>query len=123
MQILLIEDDPEYAYLIQEMLAAAWRVPFDMKHADQLSTGRAQLHAGAFDLILLDLSLPDSDGVDTFVKVHDQAPDVPIIVLSGLDNKRLMARVTQAGAKDYLVKGQIDAHLLVRAIRHATESK
>jgi two-component system cell cycle sensor histidine kinase/response regulator CckA len=120
MQILLIEDDPEYAYLIQEMLVAAWRVPFNMEHADQLSTGRAQLHTGVFDLILLDLSLPDSDGVDTFIKVHHQAPDTPIIVLSGLNNKSLTTRVMQAGAKDYLVKGQIDAHLLVRAIRHAT---
>jgi two-component system cell cycle sensor histidine kinase/response regulator CckA len=123
MKVLLIEDDLEYAYLIQEMLAAAGDASFDLKHADQLSTGREQLRTGTFDLILLDLSLPDSYGVDTFVKVRNQTPDVPIIVLSGLDNKSLTTRIMQAGAQDYLIKGQIDAHMLAHAIRHTTENE
>ena len=123
LKILSIEDDYEYAYLLREMLAAAWHTPFDLEHADRLSTGQAQLDRETFDLVLLDLSLPDSRGFDTFARVHAQAPDVPIIVLSGLGGRKLAMRAVQAGARDYLVKGQVDANLLVRAIRRAVERK
>ena len=123
LKILSIEDDYEYAYLLQEMLAAVLNAPFDLEHADQLSTGQKRLDTETFDLILLDLSLPDSWGFDTFAKVHDRAPDVPIIVLSGLGDKKLAMRAVQAGARDYLVKVQIDANLLMQAIRRAVEHK
>ena len=119
LRILSIEDDYEYAYLLQEMLTAAWSAPFDLVHTDQLSTGREQLDTTTFDLILLDLSLPDSWGFDTFASVHSQAPDVPIIVLSGLSEKKLAMRAVQKGARDYLVKGEVDTNRLRQAIRYA----
>jgi len=121
LKILSIEDDYEYVYLLREMLAAAWNAPFDMDHADQLSTGQERLDTETFDLVLLDLSLPDSWGFDTFARVYDRAPDVPIIVLSGLGDKKLAMRAVQAGSRDYLVKGQVDANMLAQAIHRAIE--
>jgi len=118
-RVLSIEDDHEYARLLQEMLAAAWDAPFDLEHADRLSTGQERLAAETFDLILLDLSLPDSWGFDSFTGVYNRAPDVPIIVLSGLGDRKLAMRAVQEGAQGYLIKGQLDAQLLMRAIRHA----
>ena len=99
-QILLVEDDPEYAYLLQEMLKAVRGSSFDVTHADQLSTGLVQSAAGSFDAILLDLTLPDSWGFQTFVRMHAQAPDVPIIVLSGLGDRKLALRAIRAGAQE-----------------------
>ncbi len=120
-RILSIEDDYEYAYLLREMLAAAWDAPFDLVHSDRLSAGKKQLDTETFDLILLDLSLPDSWGFDTFADVYSRAPDVPIIVLSGLTDKKLAVRAVQEGARDYLVKGQVDANRLRQAIYCAVE--
>jgi signal transduction histidine kinase/DNA-binding response OmpR family regulator len=124
-KVLLIEDNPGDARLLQEMLVGA-RGTFELKHAKRLSTGLEQLAAGEPDVILLDFSLPDSLGFDTLVKIHAQAPSVPIIVLSGLDDEALMVQAVRAGAQDYLVKGQVAegrSDLLVRAMRYAIERK
>ena len=72
LRILSIEDDHEYAYLLREMLVAAWDAPFDLVHTDQLSTGKKRLDTEVFDLVLLDLSLPDSWGFNTFASVHSR---------------------------------------------------
>ncbi len=122
-QVLSIEDDYEYAYLLQEMLSAAWDAPLDLEHADRLSTGREWLTRAEFDLVLLDLSLPDSWGFDSFAKVHNLAPNVPIIVLSGIGDKKLANRAMRQGARGYLIKGKIDADLLAQTIRRAIERR
>ena len=122
-KILLIEDDPGDVLLMQEMLAEAKDAPFDLEYADQLSTGLERLAAGSIDAVLLDLFLPDSQEFDTFVKVHTQAPGVPIIIMTGLDDETFGVNAVQAGAQDYLIKGQVDSNLLVRAIRYAIERK
>jgi len=119
-KVLLIEDNPGDIRLLQEMLS---RGAFELECAQRLSTGLEQLATGKPDVILLDFSLPDSMGFDTFVKIHAQAPSVPIIVLSGLDDEALMIQAVRAGAQDYLVKGQVDSNLLVRAMRYAIERK
>jgi two-component system cell cycle sensor histidine kinase/response regulator CckA len=121
--VLLIEDDMEYVHLTQEMLALVWRAPFDLKHADRLSTGIEQLARGTFDVVLLDLSLPDSWGFDTFTRVQAQDPHVPIIVLTGLDDESLVNKVMQEGAREYLVKGEMEGDLLAGAIRYAINSE
>ena len=118
-QVLSIEDDYDYAYLLQEMLAATWGAPFDLEHADRLSTGQEWLIRGGFDLVLLDLSLPDSWGFDSFDKVRNLAPNVPIIVLSGIGDKKLANRAMREGARGYLIKGKTDADLLAQTIRRA----
>ncbi len=121
--VLLIEDDPEYALLIQALLGVAWDIPFSTQHADSLLKGLEYLTVEDFDVILLDLSLSDSNGIDTFTHIYAQAPDIPIILLSGLDDKTLAMRAVREGAQDYLVKGRAENEQLVRAIRYAIERK
>jgi two-component system cell cycle sensor histidine kinase/response regulator CckA len=121
-QVLLVEDDLEYSHMIQELLTIVWDAPLDLEHANLLSTGLDRLAAGTIDVILLDLSLPDSWGFDTFTRMHAQAPGVPIIVLSGLADETLAVKVMREGAQAFLVKGQADGSVLIRAIRHALET-
>jgi two-component sensor histidine kinase/DNA-binding response OmpR family regulator len=122
-KVLLVEDNPGDARLIQEMLSEAGASAFALEQADMLSTGLERLAAGDIDAVLLDLGLPDSSGLDTFITVHAQAPDVPIVMLTGLDDAELAITVVQEGAQDYLPKNKLDSELLVRTIRYAIERK
>ena len=121
--VLLIEDNPGDARLIREMLAEEEAVPFVLTHADRLSRGIEVLAQKATDLVLLDLSLPDSHGLDTFSKVYAHSPKVPIIVLSGNDDQQLALYAVKSGAQDYLVKGKIDRELLMKAMQYSIERK
>jgi len=118
-KVLLIEDNRGDARLMEAMLAEAGDAQFELETADRLSSGLARLAKGGVDVVLLDLGLPDSWGFDSFTGVYNRAPDVPIIVLSGLGDRKLAMRAVQEGAQGYLIKGQLDAQLLMRAIRHA----
>jgi PAS domain S-box-containing protein len=122
-RVLLIEDDPEDAQLLRDMLAEARGTRFDVKWADRLLAGLEHLAEGEIDVLLLDLSLPDSVGLDTVLTVHSQASGVPIVVLTGLDDEALAMKAVRKGAQDYLVKGQVDSNLLVRSMRYAIERK
>jgi DNA-binding NarL/FixJ family response regulator len=121
MRILLIEDSKADARLIREILAESKGTVFDLERADRLATGLERLVAGGIDVILLDLGLPDSQGLDTLVGVQTQAPEVPIVVLTGLEDETLATQAMRAGAQDYLVKGNVDSNLLARSIRYAIE--
>lgn len=116
---LLIEDNEGDAFIIQRMLAQASGKPVDLATAGRLAAGLERLDEGDIDVVLLDLGLPDSAGLDTVRRTRAHAPHVPIIVLTGHDDEVLGANVVWAGAQDYLVKGQVDATLLSRAIRYA----
>ncbi len=122
-RVLLIEDNPGDARLIREILARARGAQFELERVERLSTALERLTAGGIDAILLDLTLPDSSGLNTFFKVHARAPHVPITVLSGFDDEVVAIRAVREGAQDYLVKGQVDRNLLVRALRYAIERK
>ena len=122
-KVLLIEDNPGDARLIRELLSDANMASFQVEVAKKLSDGLEALSARRFDVILLDLSLPDSSGLNTLVKVHSQAQKVAIIVLTGLSDEALAVEAVRKGAQDYLVKGQIDENLLSRAILYAIERK
>ncbi len=115
---LLVEDNPGDARLIRETLRD---VAVDLIHTDRLSGGLEILAEASADVVLLDLSLPDSHGFETFEAMHAGAPTVPIVVLSGLDDEDLAVRAVQEGAQDYLVKGQVDGSGLLRAMRYAIE--
>lgn len=119
--VLLIEDNPGDVRLIREALAEAREGSFALECAERLAAGLTRLGQGGIDVALVDLSLPDSWGLDTFVMAHAQAPDVPIVVLTGLDDETLAIRAVQKGAQDYLVKGQADSHVIVRSLRYAIE--
>ncbi len=120
-KVLLIEDNRDHAQLIQGMLADASDTLFDTDYADRLSRGLECLGKGNIDVVLLDLSLPDSQGLDTFLKVNKQAPDVPVVVLSALNDETIAIKAVQAGAQDYLEKLQADGYLLERSICYAIE--
>jgi len=116
--VLIIEDNPGDARLIEEMLA---KQPFEISKAETLKEGLDQLKTTHFDVILLDLSLPDASGLDGYKKVHKAVRDRPVIVFTGLDDEKLAIEAVSKGAQDYLVKGHVDTHLLTRAIRYANE--
>jgi PAS domain S-box-containing protein len=120
-RILLIEDNPGDARLIRELLAEGGGASFDLEHVDCLSTGLTRLAQGNIDVILLDLSLPDSHGLDGLGKILAQTQVVPIVVLSGLKDEAVAIKAVQGGAQDYLVKGNIDSSLLVRSLHYAIE--
>lgn len=119
LRVLLIEDNPGDVRLIREMLVDAKYAKFSLECVDRLRDGLARLTETEFDVVLLDLSLPDSNGLDTFITFQNAAPDLPIVVLSGLNDETAAVACVNAGAQDYLIKGQVDSHLLIRSLRYA----
>jgi len=120
LNVLLIEDNPDYAGLVQQWLSAAGdQVSFVLIWTDSLGGGLNRLRQGGVDVILLDLGLPDSDGVETYIAARANAPGIPVIVLSAGDSESLALRMIQEGAEDYLVKSSCNGELLVRAVRYA----
>ena len=122
-RILLVEDNPGDARLLREALKDVANYRFDLEHVERLSHALERLRHEHFDVVLLDLSLPDSQGLENLAPVRDAAPAVPILVLTGLDDEEVAVRALRVGAQDYLVKGQTDGISVVRAIRYARERK
>ncbi|HYX16131.1 MAG TPA: response regulator [Nostoc sp.] len=120
-KVLLVEDNPGDVFLLQEFLKEVTTVVVDLMPVERLSEALNYLAKELFDVILLDLSLPDSQGLETFVIAHHQAKATPIIVLTGINDETLAIRAMQEGAQDYLVKGQVTGDLLVRSMRYAIE--
>jgi len=116
---LLIEDSPSDAFLLREILSDVPDAGVQIEWVDKLFAGLKRLDSGAVDLLLLDLGLPESTGLDTFDVTHRSSSAVPIIVLSGLDDRELAMTAVSSGAQDYLVKGQFNGPDLVRTMRHA----
>jgi PAS domain S-box-containing protein len=121
--ILLVEDNPGDVRLLKELLKEVSDAPFVLTSVERLDGALAYLAKQPVDVILLDLALPDSQGLETFTKIHDRAGATPIVVLTGLDRETLTHQVMQAGAQDYLVKGQVHGTLLMRSMRYAIERK
>ncbi len=120
-KILLVEDNLGDARLIKEMLSESTTVRFGLVHVKRLGEARESLAGEVFDIIVLDLSLPDGHGLDTFVQTRIAAPGIPIVIMSGLGDEELAIKAVQEGAQDYLIKGQVDSDLLVRSMRYAIE--
>ncbi len=120
-RVLLLEDNPGDALLFRTMLSASVKRPFKIEHVTRLSAALDYLKDEEVDIALLDLSLPDSQGLETFHTAHDQAPRIPIVVLSGSGSEEIAVKAVQAGAQDYLVKGEINDRTLARSIRYAIE--
>jgi len=120
-RVLLVEDNAGDARLVQESLREAGGGEFRLVHAQRLSEALRLLGKEHFDAVLLDLSLPDSQGIETFTEAHAKSPSVPILVLTGLGDERLALEAVRQGAQDYLVKGEVGGNRLVRALRYAIE--
>ena len=119
--MLLVEDNPGYAALIRRWLTQLGSRDFDVDGVQMVEEARRRLAAGGVDVVLLDLTLPDSHGLDTVARMRAAAPDVPIVVLTGLDEDEYGPRALQAGAEDYLFKDRVDRAGLVRSLRYAQE--
>jgi PAS domain S-box-containing protein len=122
-RVLLIENHPAISPLMDIILSSTVGAQFHLEHATDLMSGLERLQIGYIDLVLVDLSLPDSEGRETFNRVHELVPHVPIIVLSSRDDEELAAQTVQDGAQDYLVKEQLDPRLLLRSMRYAVKRK
>ena len=128
-KILLVEDNPADAELIGEILAVASSWRFELFHAVRLKEAIAlvartsESDSEGLDVILLDLSLPDSTGIETLQQTLEAAPSLPVVVLTSLNDEEVAVEAVRSGAQDYLVKGELDWRLLVRAIRYAIERK
>ena len=121
--ILLVEDNPGDARLLRELLTESGTGRLTLTHVDRLDAAIRCLTQAAFDIILLDLSLPDSQGAETLVRMHEAAQGIPIVLVTGREDEELGLQLIQAGAQDYLVKGQTTAPLLARALKYAVERK
>ncbi len=122
-RVLLIEDNPGDARLIREMLIEKGATKFNLEHVGRISEGLKRLSQDNIQVILLDLFLPDSHGLETVDRVCHAVPHLPVVVLTGIDDEALAIKAVRNGVQDYLVKGQMDGNLIMRAIRYATERK
>ncbi len=120
-KILLVEDDPDDVWIMRNLLGDRWDGPFDLVHVEMLAPALDLCAQGGIDVLLLDLTLPDSHGLETFLQAYAKAGNIPIVVLTGFDDEQTAVKAVQAGAQDYLVKGQVDDNLLLRSIRYAIE--
>src|SRR5712671_4235138 len=118
--VLLIEDCPEDALLLERLLSKD-REAFVLHIESSMQAAIERLKSGSIQLVLTDLRLPDSHDFQTLSAVQAAAPDVPIIVLSGLSDEDVACKMVEMGAEDYLVKGRIDRDSLVRAMRYGIE--
>jgi DNA-binding NtrC family response regulator len=121
--ILLVEDNPADARLLQEALREAGNSHLQVRHVKRLQDFRKQARAGQLDVLLLDLSLPDSQGLETLIKAKEAAPHLAIVILTGNDDEELAVEAVRMGAQDYLFKGDTHGQLLSRSIYYAIERK
>jgi signal transduction histidine kinase len=123
LRVLLVEDSPEYARFIKKLLLRAEGDGVDVCCTHRVSTAVARLDTDPFDVVVLDLTLTDSAGLDTFDRVNAAAHGTAIVVMSGIDDEELALEAVHRGAQDYLVKRDIGARLLMRTLRYAVERK
>ncbi|HWQ49335.1 MAG TPA: PAS domain S-box protein [Methanosarcina sp.] len=123
LKILLFEDNPGDAGLIEEMLEGSADFRYELKNVETLNEGLGLLKESPFDIILSDLGLPDSHGIDTFLEIYSRNSRIPIIILTGMNDKKLGIEAVKKGAQDYLVKGHVDDRLLKRSIQYSIERK
>ncbi len=122
-EILLVEDNPGDALLLREMLNEQGWYSARVTHVEYMRAAEKHLAEHAVDMILIDLYLPDAEGLGAVRRVQAVAPRVPLVVLTGMDDEILATQALQEGAQDYLIKGQIEARGLLRALRYAVERK
>jgi signal transduction histidine kinase len=121
LQVLLVEDNASDARLLREMFSTEKAGSFELSHLTHMRDAEDRLAKGGVDIVLLDMGLPDEHGLDTLRRARAAAPEVVMIVMTGLEDEELAAQAMKEGAQDYLIKGQIENRALPRALRHAIE--
>ena len=119
--VLLVEDNADDTYLVRSLLSSAGVGRFEMDSVMRVGDALQQLNGRLYDVVLLDLTLPDATGLQSLTKVRACAPHIPVVILTGFDDNEIALRAIQNGAQDYLPKGQLTELILGRAIRHALE--
>lgn len=122
LHVLLVEDNEEHVQFLSQLLLTA-QEEFNLVTVGRLSEALENIGRHKFDLVLLDLTLPDSEGLETFIRMSEISRELPIVVLSGIGDVDLAIETVQLGAQDYLVKGHVDNHLLIRSLHYAIERK
>ena len=121
--LLLVEDNPADVRLLREMFQEQNSLRTELTQVETMRDAETHLAGGTVDIILLDLGLPDAQGLESIRRARAVAPHVPLVVLTALDDEAMAAQALKAGVQDYLIKGQIDARGLLRALRYAVERK
>jgi signal transduction histidine kinase len=121
LRVLLVEDNAGDARLLRELYSKESAGSFELTHKTRMSEAEAYLARGGVDVVLLDMGLPDGQGIENLRRARAAAPDVVMMVLTGLDDEGLAAEAIKEGAQDYLIKGQIENRALPRALRHAMD--
>jgi len=122
-RVLLLEDNPGDARLLLELVRDSGAGHVKLEHASSLDAALERLRVERFDVVLLDLSHPDERSLATITRVHAHTPNIPIVVLTGLDDESLAVKAVRAGAQDFLIKGRVNGDLLVRSMRYAAERR
>jgi PAS domain S-box-containing protein len=122
-KVLLVEDDEVYVCLLRETLGSFHAAQFELIWSPDLGDALLRLEQEVFDVVLLDLTLPDSQGLATFSRLHQKAPTLPMIVLTGVEDENQALEAVREGAQEYLVKGQVHGKMLMRVMRYAIERK
>ena len=117
-RILLVEDSPTQARIVTASLE---QTEYELESAEHLAEAVDRVRSAPYGAVILDLSLPDSEGLDTYLRMQEASPDTPIVVLTSTDDEELALRLLRSGAQDYLVKGEVTSRWIVRAIRNAVE--
>lgn len=122
-KVLLVEDNVAYSDVLRETLAGVASAQFDLAQCDRLGAALQRLREEHFHAVLLDLNLPDSQGLETFTQIREAAPAVPIIILTSIEDEALALQAIREGAQEYLVKGQIQGKMLARIVRYVVERR
>src|SRR5512144_2365334 len=117
--ILLVEDSPTDALLVRAILEKVHWAPFELVHVEGLGDALRELRARRFDVTVLDMGLPDSSGLEGLAQLRGAAEEMPILLLTGVNDEEIAVAAVERGAQDYLVKGTLDGEALARAIRYA----
>ena len=120
---MVIEDNPGDARLVKEALSEIGGTRFELRFAERVSTGIERLAESPVDVVLLDLGLPDSAGLDGIARILAEAPTTAIVAITGSDDEALARAAVHAGAQDFIAKGTMSADVLVRAIRYAIDRR
>jgi diguanylate cyclase (GGDEF)-like protein len=121
LRLLLVEDDPRDVHVVEQMLRSSGRPEFEIVTVSRISAAKASLEEEDFDLVVLDLGLPDSNGLSTIIELQPYTVDVPFILLTGKSDEEMALAALQHGAEDYLVKGNAGRETILRSIRYAIE--
>src|SRR5688572_19378111 len=120
-RVLLVEDDPRDVHVLRSMLRSAGFPHFEFFHARTINEALDQLGRNPVDVVILDLGLPDASDLEGLERLREFSAETPLIVLTGNHDDTLAMTALHRGAQDYLIKGNVDRHLLVRSIRYAIE--